>query len=178
MRSDDPAEALLVLRAQAGDREAFGELYRLISPAVRRFLSSISGDRTAAEDVLHDVFLTVHRKIAWLRDPASFRPWVYRIAARRAMRGCRASDTQLTDGEWEQLRARATQSPDRELLLETARQHIAELPPASRAVLSLHYLDGMSLEQAAAVLNIPVGTAKSRLSFGIGKLRAWMGAGG
>ena len=62
-------------------------------------------------------------------------------------------------------------SPDRKVLLDAVRHQILRLPPASRAILTLHYLEDLTLEQAAAVLGIPVGTAKSRLSFGITKLR-------
>ena len=178
MRTADPGEALLVLRAQSGDAEAFAALYESAAPALRGYVRWAAGGRADVEDVLHDVFLIVYRKVRWLRDPASFRPWIYRIAARQVLTACRARDTQLTDEEWQQMRAHRASTPDRDILLEAARQRIADLPAASRAVLSLHYLEGLTLEEAAAVLGIPVGTAKSRLSAGIARLRVWLGAGG
>jgi RNA polymerase sigma-70 factor (ECF subfamily) len=138
----------------------------------------VAGGGADVEDVLHDVFLIVYRKVRWLREPESFRAWVYRIAARQALRACRARDAQLTDEECQAMRPHQALAPDREILLESARQRIGELPPASRAVLSLHYLEGLTLEDAASVLGIPVGTAKSRLSSGIARLRVWLGAGG
>jgi len=178
MNSADPAEALLVLRAQAGDVDAFGRLYDATAPALRRYLGCIVGERADVDDLLQSVFFTVYRKVRWLKEPASFRPWLYRIAARQAFRTCRSRETQLTDDQWDEVQSHAASGADRAVLLDCAVRRIAQLPPASRAVLSLHYLEGMTLEEAAAVLGIPVGTAKSRLSFGIAKLRGWLGAEG
>lgn len=173
--ASDRQMTLLVLRAQAGDLAALGELFELLGPKLERFIGYLTSDRDRARDILHDVFLMVHRKIGWVREPSAIQSWVYRIAAREAIRAGRRfrsrKEDHLDEIEWEQLQVHAADSPDRKLLLDAIRHQILQLPPASRAVLTLHYLEDFTLEQAAAVLGIPVGTAKSRLSFGIGRLR-------
>ena len=82
----DPAEALLVLRAQTGDLEALGELLTVVQPALRRYLRILTRDDGRADDVLQETFLIAVRKLRGVRDPALFRPWLFRIATREAYR--------------------------------------------------------------------------------------------
>ena len=78
--ADDRGPMRLVLLAQAGDRAALGELFRLVQAPLHAYLARLLGDGHLAEDVLQDVFVIVWRKLRWLREPDLFRPWVYRIA--------------------------------------------------------------------------------------------------
>src|SRR5215471_14445161 len=78
-------EYLLVLRAQTGDREALDHLFRRVQIPLLRHLMLVTRNPADAEDVAQQVFLLVHRKLDWLRDPALFRPWLYRIATRQAL---------------------------------------------------------------------------------------------
>jgi RNA polymerase sigma-70 factor (ECF subfamily) len=172
----DLSETFIVLRAQAGDVEAFDALYRIYAPVLFRHLRHVMGDAGRAEDALQDVFVLAYRKLRWLRDPASVRPWLYRMATRHALRTLRARsrrlESQLLDEEWAQITRHATEaSLERSLTSEQARIAIAQLPAISRAVLSLHYLEALPLADVARVLGIPVGTAKSRLAAGLGRLR-------
>jgi RNA polymerase sigma-70 factor, ECF subfamily len=170
------SETLIVLRAQAGDVEAFDALYRLYAPVLIRHLRHIVGDDDRAEDALQDVFVLVYRKLHWLRDPASLRPWLYRVATRQALRMSRTRfrrhELQLPDDEWAQITRHATAaSVERSLTSAEAREALAKLPPISRAVLSLHYLEALPLADVAKVLGVPIGTAKSRLAAGLDRLR-------
>ncbi|MBO0726930.1 MAG: hypothetical protein J2P52_15105 [Blastocatellia bacterium] len=70
-------EIWLILRAQAGDREAFDRLFRLLQEPLYRYIFSLTGARAMAEDILQEVFLLIYRKIRWLREPELLRPWVY-----------------------------------------------------------------------------------------------------
>jgi RNA polymerase sigma-70 factor (ECF subfamily) len=122
----------------------------------------------------------VHRKLRWLREPASLRPWLYRLATRQAFRLLRRRtgrrETQLTDADWALVRSYSVDDTVRRALLaDQARAAIAHLPSVSRAVLSLHYLESMPLAEVAAVLDIPLGTAKSRLASGLERLRRVFG---
>src|SRR5215203_5668718 len=81
-RTSDPGWA--ILQAQAGDRLALEQVLRDTSRHVERLVRRIAGD--AADDVLQDVLWTVARKLTWLEDPAAFKPWVYRIATRAALK--------------------------------------------------------------------------------------------
>ena len=170
------SETFIVLRAQAGDVEAFDELYRIYAPVLLRHLQQVIGDADRAEDALQDVFVLVYRKLRWLRDPASLRPWLYRLTTRHALRLLRTRyrrrESQLLDAEWARIAQYATEAPfDRSLTTAEVRHAIAQLPAISRAVLSLHYLEALPLADVARVLGVPVGTAKSRLSAGLARLR-------
>jgi|SRR5205085_7675443 len=159
-------ERTLVLRAQSGDRAAFDELLRDVERPLHRYIAGIVPNH--AEDVLQDVFITIVRKIAWLNDPSLFRAWAYRIASRSAFR---ALKRQRGRGE-EPIGEIAAhfEEPDpwqRERLLA----NVARLSPASRAVVTLHYLDELPLADVAAILDISLGTVKSRLAYGLTQLR-------
>src|SRR5262249_25956440 len=85
----DAHETRLVLRAQVGDRAALDELFQEVQGPLYRYLLGLAGEAHLAEDVLQEVFLRVHRKLGWLREAALFRPWLYRIATREALRRLR-----------------------------------------------------------------------------------------
>ena len=167
--ADSREEYLLVLRAQTGDREALDRLFRRVQVPLIRHLVLVTRNPADAEDVAQQVFLLVHRKLEWLRDPALFRPWLYRIATRQALAHVAR---QRARGEMELSETAAAIAPvDQSMEVEEVRRKIDHLSAATRAVLSLHYLDGYTLEEAALILGVPVGTAKSRLWAGITRLR-------
>ena len=164
-------EAWLVLRAQSGDRGALETLLGGAQPALHRYVLGLIGDRAAADDVLQETLLRIYRKLRWLDEPALFRPWAYRIASREAFRFLARRRTtrgrDVDDATLEALPERTDhhRAPgDLERLIERASS-------ASRAVLLLHYRDGLTIEEVAAVLGIPAGTVKSRLTYGLQRLR-------
>jgi RNA polymerase sigma-70 factor (ECF subfamily) len=163
-------QTLLVLLAQTGDREALEQLLRDSHAPLRRYITRLAGV-DLADDILQETSLQIFRKLPFLREPAVFRPWTLRIASRIAF-------SQLK-------RARRWQPLDDappEVVLRPA-SNFGEPPddaffalldrvsPASRAVLLLHYQHDLSLEESAAILEIPLGTAKSRLHYGVATLR-------
>lgn len=168
-------QRLFVLRAQSGDIEALDKLFQSVQSRLYAYLRGLVGDPHLAEDVLQDVFVLVHRKLLWLREPELFRPWVHRIATREAFRALKKLrrhpeeefDEALDAPEGEEP---APQGPDDELI-ERLPQLVQRLTPKSRPVLLLHYWEGLTLEAVAAVLEISVGTVKSRLAYGLGQLR-------
>ena len=170
-------ESWMVLRAQGGDREAFDSLLAAVQEPLFGFVAAVTGDRTLAEDVLQEVFVRIWTGLKWLRDPALFRPWAYRIAAREAVRHARRErrrgalhDDAALDG----LSSADAEPPD-PWLLERLPRLLDRVSPASRAVLTLHYLHELSLAETAAVLGISAGTAKSRLAYGLRTLRSALG---
>jgi RNA polymerase sigma-70 factor, ECF subfamily len=165
-------ETQLVLRAQCGDREALESLLRGVQSGLTRYIAGLVGPE-AAEDVLQDVFLQICRKLEWLREAELFRPWIYRIASR-------ASFTFLKkERRW---RARESDDPSVDELpappphmlpglLGELTELVEDLSPASRAVLLLHYVQDLSLDQVAVILELSPGTVKSRLAYGLACLR-------
>jgi RNA polymerase sigma-70 factor (ECF subfamily) len=130
-------------------------------------------DRNLAEDVLQEVFIRIYRKLRWLREPQAFRAWSYQIATREAFRYLKRerswTDQVRDEGVLNVMPvAEPVYSPD---LVQQLPELVGELSPASRAVIVLYYLYELSLVETAAVLDIPVGTVKSRLAYGLESLR-------
>ncbi|MGH9935324.1 MAG: RNA polymerase sigma factor [Blastocatellia bacterium] len=159
------------LRAQAGDREAFDRLLRLVQAPLYRYIFSLVGARALAEDILQEVFILIYRKVRWLREPELFRPWAYRIATREAFKHLKRERRWSDKAEDESVLAELPAPPRDELAPELIAQLVAKLSPASRAVIVLHYLHEMPLAEIAEVMGVAVGTVKSRLAYGLDLMR-------
>jgi len=83
------SESWLVLRAQAGDREALDSLFRSIQEPLFRYLQKMVGEPDPARDILQEVLLRVYRKLSWLREPSLFRAWSFRDRDARGLPACR-----------------------------------------------------------------------------------------
>ncbi len=166
-----------VLRAQAGDRGALDELLRGLQGPLYGYLLALLGDGHLAEDALQETLVLVYRKLAWLRDADLLRPWAFRIATREGWRRLRREQRwRLRSAEEETLAdlADPASAPAEEFRPEWRSrlpELLAAVSPASRAVLALHYLEELPLEETAAVLDVPLGTVKSRLAYGLTQLR-------
>ncbi|MGD0627847.1 MAG: RNA polymerase sigma factor [Terracidiphilus sp.] len=168
-------EAQLVLLSQAGDREALEELLRGVQEILFRYIRRLVGP-DGAEDVLQDVFLEIYRHLRVLNEPRFFRAWVYRIATRAAFSSLRKRRLWQTrheeDVEIDDLTGEAEEG---DAILFAQLQHLlTAVSPASRAVLTLHYLEDFTLQEVAAILQLSAGTVKSRLAYGLRCLRKAM----
>jgi RNA polymerase sigma-70 factor, ECF subfamily len=165
-----PDQTLLVLLAQTGDRTALEQLLHESYAPLRRYIRGLVG-ATLADDILQETSLQIFRKLVYLREPAVFRPWIFRIASRIAFSHLkRASRWQpLDEAPPEHLTTLNLNlgEPTDEAFLNL----VDRVSPASRAVLLLHYQHELTLEECAAILEIPIGTAKSRLHYGVTTLR-------
>ena len=165
-----PDQTLLVLLAQAGDRASLEQLLHGIYAPLHRYITRLAG-ADLADDILQETAIQIFRKLPLLREPAVYRPWSFRIASRIAFSHLkRARRWQpLDDAPPEHLTTLDPghgEKPDEAFLTLLDR-----VSPASRAVLLLHYQHDLSLEESAAILEIPLGTAKSRLHYGVTTLR-------
>jgi RNA polymerase sigma-70 factor (ECF subfamily) len=123
---------------------------------------------------LQEVFVLIYRKIGWLREPELFRAWAYRIATRESFKFLKR-EKRWKDQERDEDFLQTVPAPQHEAFAaefaSQLPQLIAYLSPASRAVIVLHYLHEMTLDEVAAVLGLAVGTVKSRLAYGLTSLR-------
>jgi RNA polymerase sigma-70 factor (ECF subfamily) len=178
---DPPSSITLVLLARSGDRGALNQLLSAVQDGLYGYLVRLVGDKHLAEDILQEVFVLIWRKLCWLRDPEVFRPWAYRIANREAFRRLtkhRAGARMLgKEALLAELPAREA-PPFPQGWTETLPGLLALLSPASRAVLILHYLQGMTLQEVADILEVSPGTVKSRLAYGLATLREKIGPDG
>lgn len=164
-----------VARAQAGDRQALDRLLRDHQEPLYRHIWSITGNRDRALDALQNSLLLIARRLSGLRDPRWFKAWAYRIATREAVR------TAKLESRFDDRRAEAGLADHIEVPLPEERfdadvirgcaEHLANLPPACQIVVRLHYLEEMTFVEIAEALEIPVGTVKSRLAYGLARLR-------
>jgi RNA polymerase sigma-70 factor, ECF subfamily len=175
MHADGRQEGLWVLRAQCGDREALECLLRSVQPSLRRYLARLV-EPADADDVLQETLLTIARKLSSLHQPALFRRWAFRIANRAGLhylkKRRRWSDRVAADLCIDDVPAIGTDVDDWRIVNLLATQQIS---PACRAVLMLPFDEEMPLAQVAAVLELPLGTVKSRLAYGLAVLRGRLG---
>jgi RNA polymerase sigma-70 factor (ECF subfamily) len=165
---------ILVLLAQSGDREAIDELLRSVQQPLWRFILRFIANEHLAEDILQDVFWIIYKKIRWLSDPAVFIAWAYRIASRECFRRIKKEARWRDQVRDDDVIARLPASPEPVFdsdLIDRLPDLLGNVSPASRAVLILHYLDDLSLNETAEILDISPGTAKSRLAYGLASLR-------
>jgi RNA polymerase sigma-70 factor, ECF subfamily len=166
-------EILWVLQAQSGSRKALDELFKSVQEPLFRYIVTLVNDRHLAEDVLQEAFIRIYRKLRWLREPQAFRAWSYQIATRESFRYLKRerlwTDQVRDEGVLDVVPvAEPVYSPE---LVRQIPALVSDLSPASRAVIVLFYLHDLSLVETAAVLDIPVGTVKSRLAYGLESLR-------
>jgi RNA polymerase sigma-70 factor, ECF subfamily len=167
----------LVDRATKGDPEAFDALARLVGDQCMAIAYRILRDADRADDAVQAALIAAWRDLRTLRDPDLFEPWLHRIlvhqcyAEARRQRRWSASIRLLappeTDGGADILTVH-----DRDQLERALRRLTIE----QRAVLVFHHYVGLTAEQVAARLGIPVGTAKSRIHHATAALRASLDA--
>lgn len=164
----------LVERARSGDLEAFSDLARDSLTRLYAVATLILRDPHRAEDAVQEALVHAWQDMHALRDPDSWEAWLHRVTVRACYRAARKERRRIsvevaqapqpqTVGDVDPARLVG----DRELLA----QAIERLPIDQRAVMVVHYYLDLPLAQAAEILDIPVGTAKSRLHHGLTALR-------
>lgn len=166
--------ALLVLRAQSGDREAVDRLLEAHQGPLFHYLLKMLRDYSDAEDALQGTLLQAARKLRWLRDPTLFRSWSFRIASRTAYRIMKRRTRKQEVTNLELMDEFPHHEPDDAVMdkwIERIPQWLDSLTDKCREAMILHYLEGFTAEQVAEILGIPVGTAKSRISYSLACIR-------
>jgi RNA polymerase sigma-70 factor (ECF subfamily) len=140
---------------------------------VVHILTYIAGDRRGAEDVAQEAFLRAWQRLGAYKPEGSFRNWIYTIAVHLALDAQRRQRPASNLDEFDP----QDDLPGPEAVLEArqrtqkVRQAVQALPSASRAVLVLREYEGLSYNEIAAALGIPVGTVMSRLNYARDQLR-------
>lgn len=162
----DLAERILILRTQAGDREAFEQIVCWFGPRLQYYLLKMLGNAQATEDAFQEVWFDVYRNISKLREPAAFRPWIYRIARDRASRTLRKAGHRFESID--EVNHDVAETDERQFTEDDARQIHAALDKLSiehREVLVLRFIEDLSYEEIAEVTGKTVGTVKSRIHY-------------
>ena len=168
--SDDPGcgDAGLLRRIGRGDEGAMAEFYREHGRVVFAQVLLVAGERVLAEEIVQDTMLAVWRGAGSFRGESSVRSWVIAIARRQTRDRLRGQRLRVVDDAF--LADQPGSGPGPEVIaldraeLAEVRGAFRELTPAHREVLGLAFGSGLSLPEVAGVLEIPVGTVKSRLA--------------
>jgi RNA polymerase sigma-70 factor (ECF subfamily) len=180
LNNDARSDEQLLSAYRAGDKPAFGTLVSRYQRELYHFLVRFLGDRAAAEDVFQESFLQVHQSINQFDPSRRFRPWLFTIAANKARDLIRSQARRPTNplqasinsgddesGEFIDLMQAATSAPDepiqREELQQLVHRTVMSMPDHLREILLLSYFHQFPYKQISDILDIPLGTVKSRL---------------
>ena len=183
----DSDEALLLRYRASGGRDDFAQLVHRYERELYNYLRRYLGDADIAHDVFQATFLQIHLKCDQFQEGRRFRPWLYTIATNQAIdaqrrnrrhrmvsldRAGAANDDEI--GALVDLLVSGEPDPlnelDRHERRKAVREGVDQLPDSLRAVVVLVYYQGLKYREAADVLDIPVGTVKSRLHTAVQKL--------
>ena len=170
-----------------GQAERFELLVRRYSQELFRFAYRLLGSPAAAEDIVQETFLQVHLSMEHFDVSRRFRPWVFTIAANKARDYLRSQKRRpevpldaVADGSsdgglsFSDLLSGRPAGPavalEREERSSHVRQLVEQLPPHLKEVLVLGYYHGFAYKEMANVLEVPIGTIKSRLHSAVAKM--------
>jgi RNA polymerase sigma-70 factor (ECF subfamily) len=169
----------LVERAQAGDHDAFSVLVRASYPRLHGVARLILRDSERAQDAVQEALVLAWRHVRALRDTDAWDAWLYRLTVRACYRWAR----QVKRRDEIELHVMPDLEPAGSLDLSSSiaerdllGREISRLPIDQRTVMVLHFYLDLPLTDAANLLDIPVGTAKSRLHRGLETLRTALAA--
>jgi RNA polymerase sigma-70 factor, ECF subfamily len=179
-KRDKRTDEQLMQAYRAGDRPSFAELVNRYERELFHFLIRFVGNRAAAEDIFQETFLQVHQSAADFDAQRRFRPWLFTIAANKARDLIRSNGRRPANplqasitpgdeqgGEFIDLMKSPTESPERAMeqseLSARVQRTVADMPDNLREILLLSYFQQFPYKQISEILNIPLGTVKSRL---------------
>lgn len=173
----------LIELAKQGDESAFEQLYMEFYKLAFYFALKLCRNEADAKDAVQEAFMEVHRSITSLKETSYFKAWLYKIVHTKCKKIFRKNKYMTTDFEEEGLignlkeeRMEFTPEPltrfhsDQEVLHAC----IDQLPQSQKEIIVLFYLEQMSIKEIADIVDVPIGTVKSRLAYGRNYLKAML----
>jgi RNA polymerase sigma factor (sigma-70 family) len=170
----------LVERARSGDHEAFSDLARMSIGRLYAIATLILRDGDRAQDAVQEALVAAWRDVRALRDPDAWDAWLHRLTVRACTRLARRERRRDTVELHVTLDSDPMAPGDLALSLaerDRLERELGRLPIDQRTVMVLHFYLDLPLSDAAEILDIPIGTAKSRLHRGLESLRASIASG-
>ena len=169
--AEPDVDALLVDRARRGDNAAFEMLVVKYQRRIERLIARMVRDADLVQDVAQETFIRAYRAMPQFRGESAFYTWLYRIAFNTAISSARRKKTHASI---EQCRESVgleplgrdeapTEGIERDERAVQVRSALASLPHDYRVVVVLREIDGCDYEQISEILDVPVGTVRSRL---------------
>lgn len=164
----DVVEGEIVARIADGERQALDTLYQRYAQPLFGYLLTLTADRGLAEEILQDTFVAAWRAAARFEGRASVKTWLFGIARRQAHNSLRRRNLTLTDDTTLEQAPSDEPEPEEAVLRDADRQALSEaimrLRPVHREVLLLAFVHELSYAEMANLLDVPLGTIRSRLS--------------
>ncbi len=169
-------DAMLIARAKRGDYDALDALIRKHETRAYQYAYRLTRNAEEASDVVAEAFVRVYNAIHNFKGYSAFTTWLYRILTncfldirkKERSRPCTSLETSSADGDLErqiEYRGRSpfeeTERKEKETTMQAA---VANLPDYQRAIILMYHIEMMSYEDMAKVLDLPIGTVKSRLN--------------
>jgi RNA polymerase sigma-70 factor (ECF subfamily) len=167
----------LVVRAQRGDKRAFGLLVDKYQRKLARLLSRMIRDQAEIEDVVQESFIKAYRALPNFRGDSAFYTWLYRIGINTAKnylvsmgrRPTVSTDIEIEDAEnfdsGDELRT--TETPESSMMTkqiaQTVNDTVEGLPDELKTAITLREIEGLSYEEIATIMGCPIGTVRSRI---------------
>ena len=176
--ADEPSDEALMASWCGGERRAFEALFNRYAGRLHGYFLRSVGAEEHARDLVQQTFLHLHRARADFRQGSPLRPWLYTIAANLKRQHFRTR-SRKPEAAWDVERhgepavAPGVSTPRQRLV----RRSLEALPDNQREVVTLHYYEGLSFTEIAAVLGISVSAAKVRAHRAYGRLRDILGEG-
>ena len=171
------SEAQLLERHRWGDESAFRELFRRFSGLVYNLAWRMAGDHEEARDLSQEVFLRVYRHLGRFGGRSTLKTWIYRVTVNHCRSRLGRKRLPLAADAEERVAAAVDPAPSPEqvavarLTAGRLQSALLALPPAFREAVVLRDVEGLSYEEIAAVLRVPLGTVRSRIARGRAELR-------
>lgn len=158
--------ALLAVRYQRGDREAFEGIVRLWETPLFFYLRRLAASEADAWELLQETWLKLIRSLGSLRDPQALPAFLYTTARNTALSRLRKRELEQVENFAEEVHDDSSGN-DISVFDNADEVHHAldQLPLLQREALTLYFLEDLSLDEMAATLDVPVGTVKSRLHY-------------
>jgi len=167
-REDDGRR--IVRRLTAGDEEALGMMMESFGGALLQYAHRLVGDRHAAEEICQDALFRAWQQGDEFDQDGHLKAWLFRVARHRAIDCLRRRRSVVVELLLNRPAERAVHpgaEAERAWLTEAIFNALAELPPAYQAVIQLRFFHDMGYQEIAECLQIPIGTVKSRLNYGL-----------
>ena len=170
-KTDQILDEILILSAKRGDSKAISLIIKKWQKPVKSFIYRTVNNPSPVNDISQEVWKTVLENIRKLKEPSSYKSWIFRIAYNKSIDWLRAKSQEL-DFNSEYSLEKTTEVNTSLELEENLRICLKKLPAQNYIVLKLHYLDRMTLNEMSSVLNVPIGTLKSKLFHSREKLKS------
>ncbi len=170
-------DAQLVQAFLAGDAQAFNTLVKQWQNRIHYFAYRYFANKQDAADITQKTFIKAYQKINTLSEPAKFGPWLYRIAKNLCLDEVRRNNSRkLTsiesiDAATKDNHLAKGSELESEITKELIQKALLELPEEQRLVIIMKEYEGLTFIEIAEILEIPLSTVKSRLYYGLRRLK-------